>query len=218
MAIWCSGKFKRVYSIKINQNNFFLKWLFTMACICLNRKIFYQLHLEIVDFHKRFKHKEILFTYIKILRICNNIFCCFGVASILACVLYPIMDSLFMSKKLVLGFGFLIPYTNHEKWFGYILNFIFQNIQVVVLGFGYITFIRVYWLFFAHACVKSDILRSTLEDFNGHIGNDSYDEEQNQEMELRLKKCVQFHIEYLRFYIKSFSWIKLKQKFIISVL
>lgn len=105
-----------------------------------------------------------------------------------------------MSKRLVLGFGFLIPFTNHEKWFGYILNFMFQNIQVVILGFGYITFIRMYWMLFAHACARSELLRNSLEDFNEHITDDSYDEQQNQVLGSLLKKIVQFHLEYLRLY------------------
>lgn len=171
-----------------------------MACIYLDRKFYWQIHLDIIDFHNKFADKEILFTYNKILRICNKLFFLGTIVSAVSCVLYPIIDSLFISKKLILGFGFLIPFTNPEEILGYLLNFVFQNTQVVILCFGYVTFIRMYWMLFAHACVRSEILKSNLEAFNGNITY-THDDKQNQQLALMLNEIVELHIEYLRLVI-----------------
>lgn len=164
----------------------------------LNPKIFWNLHLDIIDFHNKFADNLILFKYIKKVKFLNNFFCVSGITAVLACIAFPVFDSIFLSKMKVLCFGFLIPFADPNENLGYFLTFVFQNIQVAILGCAYVTFITIYWQYSAHANVRIDILKNAVEDLNEHI-TDIDDEEKSKLLEVKLKEVVKLHNHYLRF-------------------
>lgn len=180
-----------------------MSWQFAMMVllsIYSNRKLFWKAHLEIIDFHKMYaeKGKKILFDYYKKMRFCNKLFAISIITNVTGCIFFPIFDSTILGNKKTLALGFLIPYTNPDKNFGYACNFFFQNIQICMVGYGYVVFIRIYWLYFAHACARIDILRSIVDELNENI-TESYIEQQSKILSLKLKEIVKLHTAYLRF-------------------
>lgn len=178
--------------------NFFLKISFGLCSMYLNRKLFWKVHLELIDFHKKYAENKILLEYNKILKFCNKLFASAMIFCIVLLNSYPIVDSIFFAKKKVLGLGYIIPFTYPDENIGFILNFIFQNIQCALSGYGYVVFLRINWLYFAHTCVRIDILKNTVNDLKENI-TDTYDENNNQIISLKLNEIVQLHVEYLRF-------------------
>lgn len=163
-----------------------------------NPEVFWKLHLDIIDFHKNFKNHPILFKYNLKVKYANYFFLMTGVIAVLACTAFPIVDFLFLSKKKVLCFGFLIPFTDPDENFGYFLTYVFQILQVVILAYGYITFTRIYWLYCAHANVIIDVLENSVEALNENITDDN-DEGQNQLLTKKLSDIVKLHNAFLRF-------------------
>lgn len=159
-------------------------------------KIFWQIHLDIVSFHKKFADNPILFKYIKKVQLFNKFIFISGGSTVLACIAYPLLDSIFLAKKKVLAFGFLIPFADPDEILGYVLTFVFQIIQVFILGYGYVLFSRVYWQYCAHANVRIDLLKSTVEDLNQHI-TDNDDEQQSRLLSVMLNEVVELHNNYL---------------------
>lgn len=143
----------------------------------LNRKSLWKLHLEIIEFHKKFADKQFLFDNNKKLRFCNKWFGIALIVSVIGCIGYPIFDSIFLAKRKVLGFGFLIPFTDPAENFGYLLNFLFQSIQVCISGYEYAVFLRILCLFFAYACSRIDILENTVQDLNLIVTDTQNDEQ-----------------------------------------
>lgn len=163
-----------------------------------NRTIFWKFHLDITEFHKRNADKQLLFDYNKKLQFCNKVFGIFIIITVIICSVYPIFDSVFLTKKKVLCFGVLLIFTNPNGIIGYICNFLFQNIQAVIVGYGYVVFLRIYWLLFAQACARIDLLKISVNDLKEHI-TDSDNENQNQIVSIKLNDIAQLHLEYLRF-------------------
>lgn len=163
-----------------------------------NRKMFWTLHLDIIEFHKKNADKQLLFDYNKKLQFFNKVFGIIMIISVIICMLYPMFDSVFLAKKKVLGFGSLLIFTDSEKNIIYICNYVFQNIQAALVGYGYDVFIRIYWLMFAQACSRIDLLKNTVKDLNEHI-IDSDDENQNKIVTSKLNDIAQLHEDYLRF-------------------
>lgn len=124
------------------------------------------------------------------------------IMNVSTCILFPIIDSILGNKK-VLALGFLIPRTDPDENFGYFCNLLFQNIQLIIVGYGYVVFLRIYWLYFAHACARIDILRSSVHDLNQNI-TDSDIENRSEILSIKLKEIVQLHTEYLRFVSLTF--------------
>lgn len=151
--------------------------------------------------------KPICFEYIKFYGFCNKLFCIGTILCVVACFVYPIFDSIFLAKQKVLCFGFLIPYTDPQELVGYALNFLFQIWQVIVLCFGYVAFLRMYFLLFVHACLRSDILKINMEDFNGHITEFDDQIHQNEKLSIMLNEIVRQHLNYLKL-INSFLLLK----------
>lgn len=160
--------------------------------------MFWKIHLEIVDFHKQFSEQNLLLEYNKKIKPVNNFFGFGGIFLIVVCILYPIIDSIFFAKKKVLCFGFLIPYVDPEEIVGYLCTFVFQNIQVSVLALGYATCLRMFWIFFAHAIARIDLLIITVSDLTKHT-TDNDDHEKHTVMTKKLDEIIELHNEYLRF-------------------
>lgn len=170
-----------------------------------NRNIFWKFHLESIEFHKKYAGEHILYDHNKLLILCNKIFGIGTTVCIISGIFYPIFDSIFLSKKKVLAFGYLLPFVDPEGKIGFLFNYLFQNIVLIIVGSGFGIFLRMYWLFFAHACMRSDILKKTVEDLKEHI-SDIKTEKQNLQLTLKLDEIVEIHIEYLRFKVYSFHF------------
>lgn len=163
-----------------------------------NRKLIWKTHLEIIDFHNKFADKQLLLCdYNKKLRICNKIVGYGCTICVLSCIIYPIFVSIFLSKKKVLGFGFLLPFTDPEELFGYFLNYVFQNVEFIICGFGFIAFLRLYLLLFTQTCLRLDILKNTVDGLTDLVLNNE-DSKQDKKISSRINEIVQLHMEYLR--------------------
>lgn len=163
-----------------------------------NRALFWKFHVGLIEFHKKYAEEPILYDQNKLLILCNKIFGIGTTFCIISGILYPIFDSIFLSKKKVLAFGYLFPFVDPEGKIGFWLNYLFQNIVLIIVGSGFGIFLRMYFLFFAHACMRSDILKNTVESLKEHI-SDITDEKQNLQLTLKLDEIVELHIEYLSF-------------------
>lgn len=151
-----------------------------------------------IDFHNKYADKQILFDSNKILRWCNKILIIGCILCDVSLMSYPIIDSVFLSKKKVLGFGVLLPFTNPEENIGFFLNFLLHNMEMIAITYGFVAFQRMYFIFFSHACVRIDILKNTVDDLKKYV-TDKDDAKQNQLLSLKLNEIVQLHLEYLRF-------------------
>lgn len=161
-----------------------------------NRHIYWKLHLDFIAFHKKYADNNILLDYNKKTRRLNNVLCACIVLFAFCSILYPLIDALFLQKKKVLGFGFLIPFTDPATDFGFYINFAFQCSNIVTAGVGYIAIFRLYWLLFGHLCTKLEVLTSMVEDIK-EITENNESGKHDSTISKKLNDIVDFHIDYL---------------------
>lgn len=141
--------------------------------------------------------REILFFYNKNLKlltdIASGILCiCFA-----ACMLYPVIYTVFSRNGKVLAFACIVPFTEAQSNIGYLINLTNQSFFVVFACYGYVIFLRLYLLIFVHLCVSVDVLVEKANELHEHIKYDGT-EAQNRKLSLKLTEMVQLHMEFLR--------------------
>lgn len=152
--------------------------------------MFWEIHLELIDFHMKNLERELLFFYNKKLKFLTDLSCrvmCFCFA---ACIVYPVIDSIFNGKSL--AFTFLVPFTEDQSNFGFSINLANQSFLIGIAGCGYVVFLRLYLLLFAHLCVRVDVLVETANELHDPII-------ENENVSLKLTEIVTLHLDFLRF-------------------
>lgn len=121
------------------------------------------------------------------------------------CGIYPIISSVLEQKK-ILSFGFILPFFDRKTNFGFLINYLYQSLQVVLTGLMYGAFCRIYWQLFGNAIVKIELLKEAANELKENIMNYVFDAEDadslsayHQQISLKLKEIVDLQLEYLRF-------------------
>lgn len=161
--------------------------------------MFSEMHLQLIDFHMKNLERGILFFYNKKLKLLTNlasgILCvCFS-----ACMIYPVIDTLFNRNGKVLTFACIVPFTDPHSNFGYFINLTNQSLLITYACYGYVIFLRLYLLMFVHLCVRVDVLVEVANELHGHI-IECGTAAQNRVVTLKLTEIVQLHLEFLSFF------------------
>lgn len=135
----------------------------------VNRSGFVEMNLEIIEVHKnKNKNPEILMKYAMLTDTClkwiSRLF--------LACALIsgsfgPIMSV--YTKSLVLTFGFQLPFIPINSFYGFFINFLFQNSCIFYAYKGFAGFIRLYFYLFINGCTEIDIIIDSISEFSKFI-------------------------------------------------
>lgn len=112
--------------------------------------------------------------------------------------IYPMIDAIFIKKKKVLSFGFLLPFIDPTTNFGFYINFFHQMWCFILGGCGYASVFRSYWLIIGQLIIKIEILKYNTNNLMELIENNN-DGKQDKKISLALSEIVELHIGYLNF-------------------
>lgn len=138
---------------------------------------------------------------------CNHLYMSTGIFLIFN----PIIVKL-ITGKLVLPFGFKLPFIDELSFFGYAFNVLHHILQAYITAVGYIFSDGLYAVIVIHIYCHFDILVQSLEELNEVIKIMPKDVDQSKMIREKLVLIIQAHQELLRFDL-SLSLDKVLRKF-----
>lgn len=172
-----------------------------MSSVYLHRNMFWKIHLELIDFHKKNLEREILFFYNKKIKFFTDLttkVLCIGFT---ACMVYPvIIDIVYSQFGKTLGFACIVPFTDPHTNIGYLINLANQSLIIAFACYGYVIFIRLYFLLFSHLFANLAVLVEKATELHDHI-TEFGNAEESRIVSLKLSEMVQLHLGFLRFVV-----------------
>lgn len=163
-----------------------------------NRKLFWNINLSFLEIYKKYGEIDFILEYTKKMQLLLRILSLSILANVSSGCIYPIIDILYIRKKKVLSFAFLLPFIDPVTEIGFYLNFLWQMWHFILGGFGYAAVFRTFWLMTGQLVITIEVLKYKMNNLMEIIENNE-DGKKDKLISSELSEIVEYHIIYLEF-------------------
>lgn len=170
-----------------------------------HQKEFWKMHLSFVDIYKKFSNNDVILENTRKIQLMTQIISISMSTNIICSIIYPYINAIFIEKKKVLSFGFLLPFSDPKTDFGFYINYIFQQNCWVFGGMANMGVFRVFWMLIGQIVIKAELLKCMIQSLR-ELVDANLDGKNNKKISLQLSEIIDFHISYLQ-YIEGFETV-----------
>lgn len=163
-----------------------------------NRKLFWSINLSFIEIYTKYGEIDFILDYTKKMQLLLRILSISILANVSSGCIYPIIVAIFIQKKKVLSYGFLLPFIDPATSIGFYINFLWQMWGFILGGFGYAAVFRTFWLMTGQLVITIEVLKYKMNNLMDIIENNE-DGKKDKLISLELSEIVEYHIKYLKF-------------------
>lgn len=158
------------------------------------RESYWNLHLEEIEFQKKYSNHSILYELSMFLEKFYNFVQYILLATYICCSVFPVLTSA-IQKEFILPFGVVLPFINENSFFGYFINYIYQNISLVLIFTGYNSYVRLIFKHSEHICTSFAVLKNILDELDELSKGDEFVEKKSSS---RMIDVIELHQHCIR--------------------
>lgn len=158
------------------------------------RESYWNLHLQEIEFQKKYSKHSILLDHSIFLENFYNFVKYILLATYVCCSIFPILTSAIL-KTFILPFGVVIPFIDENSFFGYFINYIYQNISLVLIFTGYNSYVRLIFKHSEHICTSFAVLKNILDELDELSLLDEFGERKSN---ARMIEIIELHQHCIR--------------------